>query len=66
MQCVSETEILEEQQTPQEVLVCDHAGLVIDNLSLLCFGNLSTSAMVGYLGYAQDSGFRVQGSGVRI
>ena len=30
---VRETEILLEQQTPQGVLVCDHAGLVINKLS---------------------------------
>ena len=29
-----ETEILAEQQLPQGVLVCDHAGLVINNFSL--------------------------------
>ena len=29
-----ETEILVEQQTPQGVLVCDHAGGVINKLSL--------------------------------
>ena len=28
-----ETEILEEQQSPQGVFVCDHAGLVINKLS---------------------------------
>ena len=30
-----ETEILVEQQPPQGVLVCDHAGLVINKFSLL-------------------------------
>jgi len=29
--CVRETEILVEQQPPQGVFVCDHAGLVINN-----------------------------------
>ena len=29
-----ETEILVEQQPPQGVLVCDHAGLVINKLSI--------------------------------
>ena len=33
MKCVRETEILVEQQTPQGVLVCDHAGLVIKKFS---------------------------------
>jgi len=31
---VRETEILVEQQPPQGVLVCDHAGLVINKFSL--------------------------------
>jgi len=31
---VFETEILVEQQPPQEVLVCDHAGLVMNEFSL--------------------------------
>ena len=31
--CVRETKILSGQQTPQRVLVCDHAGLVINKLS---------------------------------
>ena len=31
--CVRETEILVEQQPPQGVLVCDHAGRVINKLS---------------------------------
>ena len=30
VECVRETEILVEQQPPQGVFVCDHAGLVID------------------------------------
>ena len=34
MKCESETEILAEQQPPQGVLVCDHAGLVMDRFSL--------------------------------
>ena len=35
-----ETEILVEQQPPQGVLVCDHAGLVINKFSLrYCSGN---------------------------
>ena len=34
VQCVRETEILVEQQSPQEVFVCDHAGLVINKFSL--------------------------------
>jgi len=33
VQCVKETEILVEQQPPQGVLVCDHAGLVINKFS---------------------------------
>ena len=33
VQCVRETEILVEQQAPQGVFVCDHAGLVINKLS---------------------------------
>jgi len=33
-ECVRETEILVEQQLPQGVLVCDHAGLAINILSL--------------------------------
>ena len=33
VQCVRETEILVEQQPPQGVLVCDHAGLVINTFS---------------------------------
>ena len=33
VQCVRETEILVEQQPPQEVLVCDRAGLVINKFS---------------------------------
>ena len=33
VKCVRETEILVEQQTPQGVLVCDHAGRVINKLS---------------------------------
>ena len=33
MKCVRETEILVEQQPPQGVFVCDHAGLVIDKFS---------------------------------
>jgi len=32
---VRETEILVEQQTPQGVLVCDHAGRVIHKISLV-------------------------------
>jgi len=32
--CVRETEILVEQQPPQGVFVCDHAGLVINKFSL--------------------------------
>ena len=34
MKCVRESEILVEQQPPQRVLVCDHAGRVINKLSL--------------------------------
>ena len=33
VQCVRETEILVEQQPPQGVLVCDYAGLVINEFS---------------------------------
>jgi len=33
VQCVRETEILVEQQPPQEVLVCDHSGLLINKSS---------------------------------
>jgi len=33
VQCVRETEILVEQQPPQGVFVCDHAGLVINKFS---------------------------------
>ena len=33
--CVRETEILVEQQTPQGVFVCDHAGFVINEFSIL-------------------------------
>ena len=36
VQCVRETEILVEQQPPQGVFVCDHAGLVINRFSDLC------------------------------
>ena len=39
---VFETEILVEQQPPQGVLVCDHAGLVINKLSL-CTRRSNTS-----------------------
>jgi hypothetical protein len=35
VKCVRETEILAEQQPPRGVLVCDHAGLVINQLSVL-------------------------------
>ena len=35
MKCVSETEILVGQQPPQGVLVCDHAGRVINKFSLM-------------------------------
>ena len=35
MYCVRETEIPVEQQPPQVVFVCDHAGLVINKLYLL-------------------------------
>ena len=34
MKCVRQTEILVEQQPPQGVFVCDHAGLVINKFSL--------------------------------
>ena len=34
-----ETEILVEQQPPQGVLVCDHAGLVINKFSLALAGH---------------------------
>ena len=34
MKCLRETEILVEQQPPQGVFVCDHAGLVINKFSL--------------------------------
>ena len=37
MQCVRETEILVKQQPPQGVLVCDHAGLVINVLGVYEF-----------------------------
>ena len=33
VKCVRETEILVEQQPPQGVFVCDHAGLVINKFS---------------------------------
>jgi len=33
-QCVRETVILVEQQPPQGLFVCDHAGLVINKFSL--------------------------------
>ena len=33
VQCVRENEILVEQQPPRGVLVCDHAGFVINKLS---------------------------------
>ena len=33
VKCVGETEMLVEQQPPQGVLVCDHAGLVINQFS---------------------------------
>ena len=35
VKCVRETEILVEQQTPQGVFVCDHAGLVINKSPLV-------------------------------
>jgi len=34
VQCVRETEILVEQQPPQGVLVCDHAGRVTNKFAL--------------------------------
>ena len=34
MWCVRETEILRDEQPPQGVLVCDHAGLVTNQFSL--------------------------------
>ena len=34
VECVRETEILVEQQPPQGVFICDHAGLVINKISL--------------------------------
>ena len=34
VECVRETELLVEQQPPQGVFVCDHAGLVINKFSL--------------------------------
>ena len=42
--CVGENEILVEQQPPQGVLVCDHAGLVINQLSLVGFPEASAAA----------------------
>jgi len=43
---VRETEILVEQQPPQGVLVCDHAGLVISKFSSLLLLSDLTTAMV--------------------
>ena len=37
--CVRETEILAEQQPPQGVSVCDHAGLAINKLSSWLVGS---------------------------
>jgi len=34
VQCVRKTEIMVEQQPPQEVFVCDYAGLVVNRFSL--------------------------------
>ena len=41
-EAAGETEILVEQQPPQRVLVCDHAGLVINTFSLTCGMSVGT------------------------
>ena len=51
--CVRRTEILVEQTTPQWVLVCDHAGLVINQLSQ---NDASSSALQRYPARRIDSG----------
>ena len=43
--CVRETEILVEQQPPQGVLVCDHAGLVINKFFLTAGNATRTDAV---------------------
>jgi len=49
VQCVSETEILVEQQPPQGVFACDHAGLVINKLSLGAVINLERHPPVHFV-----------------
>ena len=39
VQCVRQSEILVEQQPPQRVFVCDHAGLVINKFSKGVWGD---------------------------
>ena len=38
VQCVRETEMLVEQKIPNDVFICDHAGLVINKASLCWVG----------------------------
>ena len=45
MWCVRETEILVEQQPPQGLFVCDHAGLVINKELSLQAGSAVLNAM---------------------
>ena len=61
VKCVRETEILVEQQPPQGVFVCDHAGHVINKFSL--------ASRVEGEGWKVKGGgwrWRVDGSGFRI
>ena len=49
MECVREAEILVEQQPPQEVLVCNHSGLVINKHSLAQERRIDLLAAMGRL-----------------
>ena len=59
-----ETEILVEQQTPQGVLVCDHAGRVINKLSLKAISTFENHCLEGKLAFGDpflDSGVGLVG-----
>ena len=68
-----ETEILVEQQTPQPVFVCDHAGLVINTFShLRLYGDSGVAvggigcSVVGCGVVVEDLGFSDSGLGFRV
>ena len=65
--CVRETEILVEQQPPQGVFVCDHAGRVINKFSLFGVRSLGSGVNFMFIGCTVwVAGFGMSGVGCRV